>query len=158
MQINPTTATVDNATLTHGKVLNINTGTVFFNDTLYTLNYSFGDIRLSCYDRHLQPVGVVPLAKGGGQSIATSIAIYGRNVWIGTRAHGGTDFMIGNQTIVAPAPLWYATLSGWKMRDGMLSGIDIPTVTIDKAKKVIIDGRLYIRRGEQLFNALGQPL
>lgn len=27
-----------------------------------------------------------------------------------------------------------------------------------KTQKVIIDGQLYIRRGEQLFNALGQML
>ncbi len=159
LQINPTTATVDNATLTYGNALNINMGTISFNDSLYTLNYSFGDIHLNCYDNHLQPVGTVSLAKGGGSSTATGIALYGRNLWIGTRAHGGTDFMIGNQTI-APAPLWYATLSGWKMRDGMLSGIDIPAATIlsDTAQKVIIDGKLYIRRGNQLFNALGQVL
>lgn len=156
LQIDANTAAVTNATLQHGKSLNINIGTVSFNDTLYTLNYVFGDIHLTCYDSQLQYVGTISLAKGGGQSTATGIALYGRNLWIGTRTHGGTDFTIGNQTLNL-APQWYATLSGWQLTGGMPSGIDSPAVTTsDKAQKVIIDGKLYIRRGSQLFNALGQ--
>lgn len=156
LQIDATTAAATNAVLQHSKLLNVNIGTVSFNDTLYTLNYVFGNIHLTCYDRQLQSVGTISLAKGGGQSTATGIALYGRNLWIGTRAHGGTDFTIGNQTLNL-APQWYATLSGWQLTGNMPSGIDTPAVTApDKAQKVIIDGKLYIRRGNQLFNALGQ--
>lgn len=158
LKIDANTAAVTNAALLHGNLLNINIGTVSFRDTLYTLNYAFGDIHLTCYDSRLNPVGAISLAKGGGSSTATGIALYGRNMWLGTRAHGGVDFIIGNQTI-KPAPLWYATLSCWQLTGGAPSGIDSPAVTTpDKAQKVIIDGKLYIRRGSQLFNALGQPL
>lgn len=158
LQIDANTADATNAVLQHSKLLNVNIGTVSFNDTLYTLNYSFGDIHLTCYDSQLQYVKTVSLAKGGGQSIASGIALHGSNLWIGTRAHGGTDFTIGNQTL-KPAPLWYATLSGWQLTGNMPSGIATPAAAMsNKAQKVIIDGKLYIRRGNQLFNALGQPL
>ncbi len=158
LKIDANTAAVTNAALLHGKLLNINIGTVSFRDTLYTLNYAFGDIHLTCYDSRLNPVGAISLAKGGGSSTATGIALSGRNMWLGTRAHGGADFTIGNQTI-KQAPLWYATLSCWQLTGGAPSGIDSPAVTTpDKAQKVIIDGKLYIRRGDQFFNALGQPL
>lgn len=158
LKIDANTAAVTNAALLHGKLLNINIGTVSLRDTLYTLNYAFGDIHLTCYDSRLNPVGAISLAKGGGSSTATGLALYGCTLWLGTRAHGGADFTIGNQTI-KPAPLWYATLSCWQLTGGAPSGIDSPAVTTpDKAQKVIIDGKLYIRRGSQLFNALGQPL
>lgn len=158
LQVDANTATVTNAALQHGKLLNINIGTISYNDTLCVLNYSFGDIHLTCYDSRLNSLGTISLAKGGGSSTATGIALYGHNLWLGTRAHGGADFTIGNQTI-KPAPQWYATLSGWRMTGGMLSGIDTPAITTpDKAQKVIIDGNLYIRCGNQLFNALGQQM
>lgn len=158
LQIDANTAAVTNAALRHGKLLNINIGTVSLRDTLYTLNYAFGDIHLTCYDSRLNPVGTIPLAQGGGSSNATGLALYGRNMWLGTRAHGGADFIIGNQTI-KPAPLWYATLSCWQLGGGITAGMQSLSVTTpDRAQKVIIDGKLYIRRGSQLFNALGQPL
>lgn len=158
LKIDANTAAVTNAALRHGNLLNINIGTVSLRDTLYTLNYAFGDIHLTCYDSRLNPVGAISLAKGGGSSTATGIALYGRNMWLGTRAHGGADFIIGNQTL-KPAPLWYATLSCWQLGGGITAGMQSLSVTTpDRAQKVIIDGKLYIRRGSQLFNALGQPL
>ncbi len=158
LKIDANTAAVTNAALLHGNLLNINIGTVSLRDTLYTLNYAFGDIHLTCYDSRLNPVGTIPLAQGGGSSNATGLALYGRTLWLGTRAHGGADFTIGNQTI-KPAPLWYATLSCWQLGGGITAGMQSLSVTTpDKAQKVIIDGKLYIRRGSQLFNALGQPL
>lgn len=158
LKIDANTAAVTNAALRHGNLLNINIGTVSLRDTLYTLNYAFGDIHLTCYDSRLNPVGAISLAKGGDSSTATGIALYGRNMWLGTRAHGGADFIIGNQTL-KPAPLWYATLSCWQLGGGITAGMQSLSVTTpDRAQKVIIDGKLYIRRGSQLFNALGQPL
>ncbi len=157
LQIDANTAVVTNAALQHSNLLNINIGAISYNDTLCVLNYAFGDIHFTCYDNRLNYVGTVSLAKGGGSSTATGIALYGRNLWLGTRAHGGADFTIGNQTI-KHTPQWYATLSGWRLTSGMPLGIDAPAVISDKAEKIIIDGKLYIRRGNQLFNALGQQM
>lgn len=159
VQIDAATAEPRNLALLHSDILNVNIGATMLNDTLYILNYQFGtDISLLCYDSKLQYLGRSALATGGGSLSALGIARCNRQLWIGMRSRGGIDFNVGSETI-AYTPLWYATLSGWQLNGGVSSGISTPSAnTTDKSRKVIIDGKLYIRRGSQLFNALGQPL
>lgn len=158
LQIDAATAEPRSVELLHSDILNINVSATPFNDTIYVLNYQFGtDISLLAYDSQLRYLGSTVLATGGGSLSASGMARCGNKLWLAMRAHGGTPFNIGNQTI-NPKSLWYATLSGWQLTGGISSGIVSPQADTDKAKKVVVDGKLYIRRGNQLFNALGQQV
>lgn len=158
LQIDAATAEPRNVALLHSDLLNINVSATSFNDTIYVLNYQFGtDISLLAYDSQLRYLGSTVLATGGGSLSAMGMARCDNKLWLAMRAHGGMSFNIGNQTI-NPKSLWYATLSGWQLTGGVSSGIVAPQADTDKAKKVVIDGKLYIRRGNQLFNALGQQV
>lgn len=158
LQIDATTAEPRNLALLHSDILNLNVGATSFNDTIYVLNYQLGtDISLLTYDSQLRYLGSTILATGGGSLSALGMAHYGNQLWLAMRAHGGTPFNVGNQTII-PKSLWYATLSGWQLHGGVSSGVVTPQTATDKTKKVVVDGKLYIRRGNQLFNALGQQV
>ena len=158
LQIDAATAEPRNVELLHSDILNVNVGATSFRDTIYVLNYQSGiDISLLAYDSQLRYLGSTVLATGGGSLSALGMARCDDKLWLAMRAHGGMSFNIGNQTI-NPKSLWYATLSGWQLTGGVSSGIVSPLADTDKAKKVVIDGKLYIHRGNQLFNALGHQV
>ena len=158
LQIDAATAEPTGVAVLHSDILNVNIGAASVGDTVYVLNYQFGtDISLLVYDDQLNYIGSRVLATGGGSLSALSMDRYNERLYIAMRAHGGAPFNIGNQTM-SPKPLWYATLSGWLLKGDASTGTISPELTTEKAKKVVIDGRLYIRKGNQLFNALGQQL
>ena len=163
MHIDAATGNLLHATFAGNTALNQHTGIVTFGkDTILTINYaSGGGVNLYKYTADLQFVDKTQLAKGGATNVTASAARYKNTLLMTFRARGGSDVTLADQTI-KQSTTWYNTLVAWTLPGAPSTPTDNVPATVpandDKAQKVIIDGKLYIRRGDQLFNALGQQL
>lgn len=164
MHIDAATGNLLHATFAGNTALNQHTGIVTFGkDTILTINYaSGGGVNLYKYTADLQFVDKTQLAKQGNMLNATASAARYKNTLLMTfRAMGGSDVTLADQTI-KESTTWYNTLVAWTVSNAPQTPTEDIKATNpsngDKAQKVIIDGKLYIRRGNQLFNALGQSL
>ncbi len=164
MHIDAATGNLLHATFAGNTVLNQHTGIVTFGkDTILTINYaSGGGVNLYKYTADLQFVDKTQLAKQGNMLNATASAARYKNTLLMTfRAFKNTNVTLADQTFNQPTQ-WYNTLVAWTLPGTPSTPTDNVRATVpandDKAQKVIINGKLYIRRGNQLFNALGQQL
>ncbi len=163
MHIDAATGNLLHATFAGNTALNQHTGIVTFGkDTILTINYaSGGGVNLYKYTAGLQFVDKTQLAKGGAMNVTASAARYKNTLLMTFRARGSSDVTLADQTI-KQSTTWYNTLVAWTLPGAPSTPTDNVPATVpandDKAQKVIIDGKLYIRRGNQLFNALGQQL
>jgi len=165
MHIDAATGNLLHATFAGNTVLNQHTGIVTFGkDTVLTINYAMsgGGVNLYKYTADLQFVDKTQLAKQGNMlNVTASAARYKNTLLMTFRARGGSDVTLADQTI-KQSTTWYNTLVAWTLPGAPSTPTDNVPATVpandDKAQKVIIDGKLYIRRGDQLFNALGQQL
>ena len=163
MHIDAATGNLLHATFAGNTALNQHTGIVTFGkDTILTINYaSGGGVNLYKYTADLQFVDKTQLAKGGAMNVTASAARYKNTLLMTFRARGSSDVTLADQTI-KQSTTWYNTLVAWTLPGAPSTPTDNVPATVpandDKAQKVIIDGKLYIRRGNQLFNALGQQL
>lgn len=164
MHIDAATGNLLHATFAGNTALNQHTGIVTFGkDTILTINYaSGGGVNLYKYTADLQFVDKTQLAKQGNMLNATASAARHENTLLMTfRAKGGSDVTLADKK-VNESTTWYNTLVAWTLPGAPSTPTDnvleIVPVNYDKAQKVIINGKLYIRRGDQLFNALGQQL
>ncbi len=163
MHIDAATGNLLHATFAGNTVLNQHTGIVTFGkDTILTINYaSGGGVNLYKYTADLQFVDKTQLAKGGAMNVTASAARHENTLLMTFRAFKNTNVTLADQTINQPT-MWYNTLVAWTLPGTPSTPTDNVRATVpandDKAQKVIIDGKLYIRRGNQLFNALGQQL
>ena len=163
MHIDAATGNLLHATFAGNTALNQHTGIVTFGkDTILTINYaSGGGVNLYKYTADLQFVDKTQLAKGGATNVTASAARYKNTLLMTFRARGSSDVTLADQTI-KQSTTWYNTLVAWTLPGAPSTPTDNVPATVpandDKAQKVIINGKLYIRRGNQLFNALGQQL
>ena len=163
MHIDAATGNLLHATFAGNTALNQHTGIVTFGkDTILTINYaSGGGVNLYKYTADLQFVDKTQLAKGGATNVTVSAARYKNTLLMTFRAFKNTNVTLADQTFNQPTQ-WYNTLVAWTLPNAPSTPIDNVPATVpandDKAQKVIINGKLYIRRGNQLFNALGQQL
>lgn len=164
MHIDAATGNLMHAVFAGNTALNQHTGIVTFGkDTVLAVNYamSCGGVKLYKYTADLQFVDNTQLASQGNMLNATATAARYKNTLLMTFcAKGGSNVTLADQTINHPTA-WYNTLVAWTLPDvpGISTDAEaIITPSTDKAQKVIIDGKLYIRRGNQLFNALGQQM
>lgn len=165
MHIDAATGNLLHATFAGNTVLNQHTGIVTFGkDTVLTINYAMsgGGVNLYKYTADLQFVDKTQLAKQGNMLNATASAARHENTLLMTfRAKGGSDVTLADKK-VNESTTWYNTLVAWTVSNAPQTPTDNIKATNpsngDKAQKIIIDGKLYIRRGNQLFNALGQQL
>ena len=163
MHIDAATGNLLHATFAGNTALNQHTGIVTFGkDTILTINYaSGGGVNLYKYTADLQFVDKTQLAKGGATNVTASAARYKNTLLMTFRAFKNTNVTLADQTFNQPTQ-WYNTLVAWTLPNAPSTPIDNVPATVpandDKAQKVIINGKLYIRRGNQLFNALGQQL
>ncbi len=165
MHIDATTGNLLQAVFAGNTNLNKHTGIVSWgNDTILTVNYAMngGGVNLYKYTADLQFVDKTQLVKqGNGANVTAGAARHGNTLLMTFRAKGGADVTLADRTI-KESTAWYNTLVAWTVSNAPQT----PTENVKtanpsnagKAQKVIIDGKLYIRRGNQLFNALGQPL
>ena len=163
MHIDAATGNLLHATFAGNTALNQHTGIVTFGkDTILTINYaSGGGVNLYKYTADLQFVDKTQLAKGGATNVTASAARYKNTLLMTFRAFKNTNVTLADQTFNQPTQ-WYNTLVAWTLPNAPSTPTDNVRATVpandDKAQKVIINGKLYIRRGNQLFNALGQQL
>lgn len=164
MHIDAATGNLMHAVFAGNTALNQHTGIVTFGkDTVLAVNYAMsgGGVKLYKYTADLQFVDNTQLASQGNTLNATATAARYKNTLLMTfRAKGGSNVTLADQTINHPTAR-YNTLVAWTLPDvpGISTDAEaIITPSTDKAQKVIIDGKLYIRRGNQLFNALGQQM
>ena len=163
MHIDAATGNLLHATFAGNTALNQHTGIVTFGkDTILTINYaSGGGVNLYKYTADLQFVDKTQLAKGGATNVTASAARYKNTLLMTFRAFKNTNVTLADQTFNQPTQ-WYNTLVAWTLPNAPSTPIDNVPATVpandDKAQRVIINGKLYIRRGNQLFNALGQQL
>ena len=162
MHIDAATGNLLHATFAGNTALNQHTGIVTFGkDTILTINYaSGGGVNLYKYTADLQFVDKTQLAKGGAMNVTASAARYKNTLLMTFRAKGGSDVTMADKTF-KESTTWYNTLVAWTLPNVPNTSTNVETVatsSTDKAEKIIIDGKLYIRRGNQLFNALGQQM
>lgn len=163
MHIDAATGNLLHATFAGNTALNQHTGIVTFGkDTILTVNYaSGGGVNLYKYTADLQFVDKTQLAKGGAMNVTASAARHENTLLMTFRARGGSDVTLADKK-VNESTEWYNTLVAWTVSNALQTPTEDIKATNpsngDKAQKVIIDGKLFIRRGNQLFNALGQPL
>jgi len=166
MHIDAATGNLLHATFAGNTALNQHTGIVTFGkDTVLTINYAMsgGGVKLYKYTADLQFVDNAQLvSQGTGMNVTASAARYKNTLLMTFRANGTLKAKptFADQTLEYTTA-WYNTLVAWTLPD--VSGVstdaeDVITPNTEKAEKIIIDGKLYIRRGNQLFNALGQQL
>lgn len=164
MRIDATTGSLLQAVFAGNTALNKHTGIVTFGkDTVLTINYAMsgGGVKLCKYTADLQFVDNTQLASQGMMLNMTAGAVRCKNTLLMTfRAKGGSDVTLADRTVNQPTT-WYNTLVAWTLPEVPTTPTDAesaPAPTVQKAEKVVMDGKLYIRRGTQLFNALGQAL
>lgn len=160
LKIDAATGTPVEAVLAGNATNNLYTDVVVAdNDTVLVLGYVLdGTISLMTYSPELAFLDRSQVAyQKGAMPSSVGMARAGDTLWMAFRALQNIDFQIGD-TVINHSTRWYASLSAWTVSD-ISSALHTPADdSAAKAQKIMIDGKLYIRRGDRLFNALGQQL
>ena len=138
-------------------------------DSLYQYYYDWGQpigqarIFLQAYDTDLNMGATYPLIKASAMEAIFGASIAGNNLVYTFRTKATLSFVADDSQSFTSANKQFKGLVAMQT---LFSKSTTPTgnatSTIEnndpKAQKVIVNGQLYIRRGEQLFNVLGQML
>lgn len=138
-------------------------------DSLYQYYYDWGQpagqarIFLQAYDTDLQKGATYPLIKSSAMETAFGASIAGNNLVYTFRTKGTLGFVADDSQSYTSANGQYKGLVAMQTLFSKSTATEnTPLIEAQdnstKAQKVIVNGQLYIRRGEQWFNALGQML
>ncbi|HCS87649.1 MAG TPA: hypothetical protein DIW30_04335 [Bacteroidales bacterium] len=138
-------------------------------DSLYQYYYDWGQpagqarIFLQAYDTDLNMGATYPLIKASAMEAIFGASIAGNNLVYTFRTRATLSFVADDSQSFTSANKQYKGLVAMQTlfpKSTTPTGNTTSTIENNdpKAQKVIINGQLYIRRGEQLFNVLGQML
>ena len=138
-------------------------------DSLYQYYYDWGQpvgqarIFLQAYDTDLNMGATYPLIKSSAQETIFGASIAGNNLVYTFRTQGTLSFVADDSQSFTSANGKYKGLVAMQTLFAKSTATEnTPLIEAQdnstKAQKVIVNGQLYIRRGEQWFNALGQML
>ncbi|MCM1034717.1 MAG: hypothetical protein NC038_03630 [Paludibacter sp.] len=155
IQIDSETGTLRNAVITGNTTLNLNQGVIERGDSLYIVGYQFGSVWMKRYDKQLNYQDERLIATGGGMSALVAVASYNDMFCVGLRSQRGQDFSIMGQTVNEDV-LWYSTIAAGSFADtsdGLEHLRQQPS-----AQKIVRDGQVLIRRGEDVYTILGNKI
>lgn len=138
-------------------------------DSLYQYYYDWGQpmgqarIFLQAYDTDLNMGATYPLIKSSAMETAFGASIAGNNLVYTFRTRATLSFVADDSQSFTSANKQFKGLVAMQTlfsKSTTPTGAETPAMQPNstKAQKVIVNGQLYIRRGEQWFNALGQML
>lgn len=138
-------------------------------DSLYQYYYDWGQpmgqarIFLQAYDTDLNLGATYPLIKSSAMEAIFGASIAGNNLVYTFRTRGTLSFVADDSQSYTSANKQFKGLVAMQTLFSKSTATEnSPLIEAPdnrtKAQKVIVNGQLYIRRGEQWFNALGQML
>jgi len=138
-------------------------------DSLYQYYYDWGQpvgqarIFLQAYDTDLNMGATYPLIKASAMEAIFGASIAGNNLVYTFRTRATLSFVADDSQSFTSANKQFKGLVAMQTlfpKSITPTGAETPAMQPNgtKAQKVIVNGQLYIRRGEQWFNALGQML
>lgn len=138
-------------------------------DSLYQYYYDWGQpvgqarIFLQAYDTDLNMGATYPLIKSSAMEAIFGASIAGNNLVYTFRTQGTLSFVADDSQSFTSANKQYKGLVAMQTlfaKSTISTDAETPAMQQNgaKAQKMIVNGQLYIRRGEQWFNALGQML
>lgn len=132
-------------------------------DSLYLYAYDWGSDRrvaLYGYDYQLNSGDTIALVNAAGQETTNSAVLTkSGKVAYSFRTKGNISFPADDtQSYEAKDKMFRGVLAVQQLFENPEQAIDNTFAPVQKAEKFIRNGQLYIRRGEHIFNALGQQL
>ena len=133
------------------------------NDSVYMYAYNWaekdGRVALYTYDAQLNAGDTIALVNAAGQEATNSAVLtkYGTLAY-SFRTKGNATFSADVTQTYAGDNAFRGVLAVQQLFENPEQAIDNTFAPAQKAEKFIRNGQLYIRRGEHIFNALGQQL
>lgn len=132
-------------------------------DSLYLYAYDWASDRrvaLYGYDYQLNAGDTIAWVNAGGKEVTNSAVLTkSGKVAFSFRTNGTVSFSADDtQTYEAQDNAFRGVLAVQQLFENPEQAIDNTSAPAQKAEKFIRNGQLYIRRGEHIFNALGQQL
>lgn len=138
-------------------------------DSIYQYYYDWGQpmgaarIFLQAYDADLNMGATYPLIKSSSMEAIFGASISGNNLVYTFRTSNAISFVADDtQSFTSTNRKFKGLVAMQTLFQKSTTPTDVETSAMQqnsvKTQKVIINGQLYIRRGEQWFNALGQML
>ncbi len=157
LRIATATGKVQNMWALGGKANNIGIGAVTTdNDKVLLLGYGVTNstIYLLTFSPELVKQDSTVLAYQKGMPSALGIARHNQTLWMAFRGANNIDYTIGNE-VLNYSTKWYSVFSKWTLDNDASSVTDIFEDN-SNSQKVLIDGQLYIRKGDKLYDVLGR--
>ena len=133
------------------------------NDSVYMYAYNWaekdGRVALYTYDAQLNAGDTIALVNAAGQETTNSAVLtkYGTLAY-SFRTNGNATFSADVTQTYAGDNAFRGVLAVQQLFENPEQAVDNVFAPMQKAEKFIRNGQLYIRRGEHIFNALGQQL
>lgn len=163
LNVDLTTGKLAKATRLNATAITSGSSLFMHNDSVYMYAYNWaekdGRVALYTYDAQLNACDTIALVNAAGQEATNSAVLtkYGTLAY-SFRTKGNATFSADVTQTYAGDNAFRGVLAVQQLFENPEQAIDNTFAPIQKAEKFIQNGQLYIRRGEHIFNALGQQL
>ena len=163
LNVDLTTGKLAKATRLNATAITSGSSLFMHNDSVYMYAYNWaekdGRVALYTYDAQLNAGDTIALVNAAGQE-ATNSAVLTKysTLAYSFRTKGNATFSADVTQTYAGDNAFRGVLAVQQLFENPEQAIDNTFAPAQKAEKFIRNGQLYIRRGEHIFNALGQQL
>lgn len=163
LNVDLTTGKLAKATKLQSTGITSGSSLLAYGDSLYLYAYDWASDRrvaLYGYDYQLNAGDTIAWVNAGGKEVTNSAVLTkSGKVAFSFRTNGTVSFSADDtQTYEAQDHAFRGVLAVQQLFENPEQAIDNTFAPARKAEKFIRNGQLYIRRGEHIFNALGQQL
>lgn len=163
LNVDLTTGKLAKATKLQSTGITSGSSLLAYGDSLYLYAYDWASDRrvaLYGYDYQLNAGDTIAWVNAGGKEVTNSAVLTkSGKVAFSFRTNGTVSFSADDtQTYEAQDHAFRGVLAVQQLFENPEQAIDNTFAPAQKAEKFIRNGQLYIRRGEHIFNALGQQL
>lgn len=163
LNVDLTTGKLAKATKLQSTGITSGSSLLAYGDSLYLYAYDWASDRrvaLYGYDYQLNAGDTIAWVNAGGKEVTNSAVLTkSGKVAFSFRTNGTVSFSADDtQTYEAQDNAFRGVLAVQQLFENPEQAIDNTFAPAQKAEKFIRNGQLYIRRGEHIFNALGQQL
>lgn len=164
LKVDLATGKLTNATRLNAKAITSGSSLFMHNDSIYMYAYNWseqdGRVALYSYDAMLNVGDTIALLNAAGQEVTNSIVLTkAGKLAYSFRTKGTVTFSVAPETTyTAQGNAFRGVLAVQQLFENPEQAIDNTVAPAQKAEKFIHNGQLYIRRGNVVFNALGQQL
>ena len=163
LSVDLTTGKVAKATRLNATAITSGSSLLMHNDSVYMYAYNWaeqnGRVALYTYDASLNAGDTIALINATGQEATNSAVLtkYGTLAY-SFRTKGNADFSAEATQTYAGENAFRGIVAVQQLFENPYQAIGNTSAPAQKAEKFILNGQLYIRRGNAVFNALGQQL